>query len=214
MIVCDNLWCFNWNIISSFQSNTLLLVLCLFLDKTRRLNKVRCLLSPWPIFTLSARCWGLKISHRNNPTQFPPYSQKHTPHSWVWSFNEHLIERTQILNVKCRWNLCFYLGPIIRVCLWKDRMRWGRLDCLHFPSPHSPIGSFVFYILQGVASIYSICNTVMLSWCQWMWFQYRALYLATLLMWTIKAYERSCDLLHFCVSWWWRNEGPFRLHSG
>lgn len=61
-------------------------------------------------------------------------------------------------------------------------------------------GWLMFNILLGVASTYSIYNTVILSWCPWMWYQYRALYLAMFLIWTIKAYERPLWLAAFCVS--------------
>ena len=62
------------------------------------------------------------------------------------------------------------------------------------------LGWLMFNILLGVASTYSIYNTVILSWCPWMWYQYRALYLAMFLIWTIKAYERPLWLAAFCVS--------------
>lgn len=61
-------------------------------------------------------------------------------------------------------------------------------------------GWFMFNIPLGVASTYSINNTVILSWCPWMWYQYRALYLAMFLIWTIKAYERPLCLAAFCAS--------------
>lgn len=61
-------------------------------------------------------------------------------------------------------------------------------------------GWFMFNIPLGVASTYSINNTVILSWCPWMWYQYRALYLAMFLIWTIKAYERPLWLAAFCAS--------------
>lgn len=87
------------------------------------------------------------------------------------------------------------------VCERKERMRWEKLDWPHFFFISCLyLGWFMFNISLGVASTYSINNTVIMSWCPWMWYQYRALYLAMFLIWTIKAYERPLWLAAFCAS--------------
>lgn len=88
--------------------------------------------------------------------------------------NTFMVEEKSHLNVKFRLDVCLHWGPKIRECVC-ERTEWdeGNWTGPIFLLPISPVylGSFVFHRLQGVASIYSMYNTVILCWCQWMWYQ-------------------------------------------
>lgn len=118
------------------------------------------------------------------------------PHGCIW----RLTQTQRIIKSCLTWSSLRPHKRHVRECVCErteshDRNWTGPL----FSSPHFLClyqGSFMFNILLDVASIYRINSTVILS-CRWMWDQYTALYLATFLIRTIKAYEQRCDSVHF-----------------